>query len=582
MSATRLAAYAPEVAQPGRRRSRTTTRSRPTPCCARRCSARARAGPRTALVAVGALAGRQAMRELGRLANENPPMLRTHDRFGHRIDEVEYHPAWHELLRAGVEHGLHALPWREPRAGRPRRPRRQVLDVAQVEAGHGCPISMTYSGVPALRTGPGARRRVGAALSPRAYDRDASSRRREGRRPVRHGDDREAGRLGRARQHHARAERAAADGEYELTGHKWFCSAPMCDAFLVLAQADGRPVVLLLPRFRPDGSATPSACSASRTSSATGPTPPARSSSTAPGPGCVGEEGRGVPTIIEMVGPHPAGLRDRRRGRHARRGRAGHLARPPTARAFGKLLADQPLMRNVLADLALESEAATVTAMRLARAYDEATTAEAAFKRIATAVAQVLGVQARVRPRRRGAGVPRRQRLRGGVGHAAAVPRGAAQRRSGRARATSSRSTSCAPWSRRPRRLTAFFAEVEQAAGADARLDAPHRRDQGRVRRARDARAARPPHGREHGAGPAGLAARAPRPARGRRRVLRLAPGWRRWPRVRHPARRRGLRGDHRPPSSPRLRRGAVSRPSCTARPSGCPGCRRWRPRTAG
>ena len=154
------------------------------------------------LVALGALAGRQDVHELGRLANENPPVLRTFDRYGHRIDEVEFHPAWHELLDHATAHGLHALPWREPEPGA-HTARAAMFMTWNVEAGHGCPISMTYSAVPALRKDPAIAaewepKHGGLRLRPPLRPRAG-----EGRGPVRDGDDREAGRLGRARQHHA-------------------------------------------------------------------------------------------------------------------------------------------------------------------------------------------------------------------------------------------------------------------------------------------------------------------------------------------------------------------------------------------
>src|SRR3954453_5666814 len=184
------------------------------------------------LVALGAQAGLADMRELGRLANENPPILRTHDRYGHRIDEVEFHPAWHELLGYATAHGLHALPWAEPQPGA-HVARTAMFQTWNVEAGHGCPISMTYSAVPALRKDP----EIAAEWEPRmetyVYDRRFIPA------PEKDGvlfgmamTEKEGGSDVRPNIPPAHP---IGDGEYEITGHKWFCSAPMCDAFLVLA-----------------------------------------------------------------------------------------------------------------------------------------------------------------------------------------------------------------------------------------------------------------------------------------------------------------------------------------------------------
>ena len=207
--------------------------------------------------ALGAIAGGEAL-DWGVQANAYPPVLRTHDRYGHRIDEVEFHPAWHELMRRrGRARAARAARGASRGRARTSRAPRSSSSSSQVEAGHGCPISMTYAAVPALRAQPDARRRVGAAPHvDRRTTRACGPRREKTRRALRHGDDREAGRLRRARQHHARARRSAPAGparEYELTGHKWFCSAPMCDAFLVLAQAERGLSCFLLPRWRPDG-----------------------------------------------------------------------------------------------------------------------------------------------------------------------------------------------------------------------------------------------------------------------------------------------------------------------------------------
>jgi putative acyl-CoA dehydrogenase len=334
------------------------------------------------LLALGELAGNQQVRDLGRLANENPPILRTFDRYGHRIDEVEFHPAWHELLDYATAHGLHALPWAEPRAGA-HAARAAMFMTWNVEAGHGCPISMTYSAVPALRKDPELAAEWEPKMEVYRYDKRFVS-----------AAEKESVLFGMAMTEkqggsdvRANTTRAASigDGQYEIFGHKWFCSAPMCDAFLILAQADAGLTCFVLPQWKPDGSRN--AFRLQRLKDKLGNRSNASSEVEFHGAYArrLGEEGRGVPTIIEMVGHTrldcvlgaAAGMRVA--VEHAG-WQVDHRS------AFGKLLADQPLMRNVLADLALESEAATMTAMRLARSYDEP--ADAAFKRIGTAVAK--------------------------------------------------------------------------------------------------------------------------------------------------------------------------------------------------
>ena len=209
---------------------------------------------------LGAICGRPDVVAKGAQANENPPRLRTHDRFGHRIDEVEFHPAWHELMRIGVGHGLHAAPWREPRRARTSPGPPSSSFCPQAEAGLGCPISMTYSAVPALRAPAGAGGRVGAALRSPAPTtaRAGPGSREDGRRCAGMAmTEKQGGSDVRANTTRPAAERRRARRRVRITGHKWFCSAPMCDAFLVLAQAAGGLSCFLLPRFTPDGDAQP-------------------------------------------------------------------------------------------------------------------------------------------------------------------------------------------------------------------------------------------------------------------------------------------------------------------------------------
>jgi putative acyl-CoA dehydrogenase len=337
---------------------------------------------------LGPLAGGDALR-WGALANAHPPVLRTHDRFGNRIDEVEFHPAWHELMAASVGHELHSLPWRDPRPGAHVARAALFFVMSQAEAGHGCPISMTYSAVPALRAQP----ELAAEWEPRltSADYDARMIPAEGKRGALCGmgmTEKQGGSDVRANTTRADAIRGRGAGaEYELTGHKWFCSAPMCDAFLVLAQAEKGLSCFLLPRWLPDG--TRNRFHVQRLKDKLGNRSNASSEVEFDRAWArmVGEEGRGVPTIIEMVNHTRLDcVIGSASGMRQALAQAIHHARH--RRAFGRLLVDQPLMRAVLADLAVESEAATVAMLRLARAYDDGPGDEGQrhFARLATAV----------------------------------------------------------------------------------------------------------------------------------------------------------------------------------------------------
>ena len=337
------------------------------------------------LAALGKLSGEPEVLRWGVLANENPPALRTHDRYGNRIDEVEFHPAWHSLMGVAVEHGVHAMPWREPRSGAHAARAAMMILGAQVESGHGCPVSMTYAAVPALRAEPD----VAAEWEPRFLSLDYDPR-------LAPPQDKAGALCGMAmtekqggsdvRANTTRAE-PVSDGGFALTGHKWFCSAPMCDAFLVLAQAPGGLTCFLLPRILPDG--TRNAFHIQRLKDKLGNRSNASSEVELAGAWArrIGEEGRGVQTIIQMVN-------------HTRLdcvlGSTGLIRRAVSEAthhsahrsAFGKRLIDQPLMLNVLADLCLESEASAALAMRLARAVDQGPNDEEAslFRRLALAV----------------------------------------------------------------------------------------------------------------------------------------------------------------------------------------------------
>jgi putative acyl-CoA dehydrogenase len=314
--------------------------------------------------------------ELGRLANEHPPVLRTHDRFGERIDEVEFHPAWHELLGLGVEHGLHSTAdGHVVRAA-------QFITLAYAEAGVGCPLSMTFASVPALSA---AAPELAADWEPRIVSTEYDP----GLRPPREKAGVLCGMAMTERQGgsdvRANETRAAPSGDaYLLDGDKWFCSAPMSDAFLVLGQAPGGLTCFLLPRVLDDGSRNGFRIDRLKDKLGNRSNASAEIRLEDAVAYRVGEEGRGVATIIEMVvhtrldcvlGSNALMRRAVAEATH----HAAHRA------AFGRLLTEQPLMQNVLADLCIDAEGATVTAMRLARAFDES---DHAFRRLATAVAK--------------------------------------------------------------------------------------------------------------------------------------------------------------------------------------------------
>jgi putative acyl-CoA dehydrogenase len=323
------------------------------------------------LVDVGRVAGSAEAIEWGFQANRHPPELRTHDRFGHRIDEVAFHPAWHRLLREAVERGMHAAPWADPAPGAHVARAAAFLMWSQVESGVGCPVSMTYAAVPALRTQPELARAWEPLLASCTYD--SGLRPPLGKEGVLCGmamTERQGGSDVRANTTTAvPAGGGGPGGEYLVTGHKWFCSAPMCDAFLVLAQAPGGLSCFLLPRVLPDGGRN--AFYIQRLKDKLGNRSNASSEVEFDGAHAwmVGEEGQGVRTIVEMVN---CTRLDCILGTAALMRQAVAQATHHAAHrsAFGRCLADQPLMRNVLADLAVESEAATTLAMRLAGACD--------------------------------------------------------------------------------------------------------------------------------------------------------------------------------------------------------------------
>ena len=340
------------------------------------------------LQAFGARVGQSDYIELGFLANENKPVLHTHDRFGHRVDWVKFHPAYHTLMQTAIEEGLHSSPWTHPRPGAHVARTAKCYLQSQIEAAHGCPITMTFAAIPSLRSTPSLAHYWEPKITARHYD------------PSNRPDSQKAGvTIGMAmtekqggsdvRANTTRAYPLGAQGAgalYELVGHKFFVSAPMCDAFLVLAQAPGGLSCFLLPRWRPDGSKNP--LQIQRLKNKMGNVANASSETELRGAlaWMVGEEGRGVRTIIDMVAMTRFDcMMGSSSGMRMAVSQALHHCHYRSA--FGHRLSEQPLMQNVLADLALESEAALALTMRLARALDEAHQPEAqAFMRLATAL----------------------------------------------------------------------------------------------------------------------------------------------------------------------------------------------------
>jgi putative acyl-CoA dehydrogenase len=317
------------------------------------------------------------------LANTIEPVLHVFDRYGNRIDEVEYHPSYSRIIEAAVGYGAHTSAWAEPQAGANVARAATFMLFAQIEPGHACPISMTHSVVPALAASPALAERWKPRLLSREYDGTLTA----GKTSALFGmamTEKQGGSDVRANTTRACS---VGEGRYELTGHKWFCSAPMSDAFLVLAQAPAGLSCFLVPRLLEDGTRNVFRIQRQdKLGNRSNASSEVELDGTAGS--LVGEEGRGVRAIIEMVSRtrldcvygSAAGMRQ---------SAAEALWHVRHRAAFGALLVDQPAMTAVVADLALESEAATATAMRLARAHDEdANDQERAFRRLATAVAK--------------------------------------------------------------------------------------------------------------------------------------------------------------------------------------------------
>ncbi|WP_370416454.1 acyl-CoA dehydrogenase family protein [Streptomyces fradiae] len=431
---------------------------------------------------LGRLAGDARAQEWGRLAERHSPVLRTHDRYGHRIDEVEFHPYWHELMTTAVRHGLHAAPWADERPGAHVARAAKVFVWGQADAGHLCPVSMTYAAVPALRAEPELAAVYEPLLTSTTYD--FGLRVPTEKRGIIAGmsmTEKQGGSDVRANT--TRAVPTGEPGTYALTGHKWFTSAPMSDVFLTLAQVPGGTSraeghggglsCFLVPRVLPDGSRN--AIRLQRLKDKLGNRSNASSEIEYEGAlgRLVGEEGRGVATIIRMVNmtrldcaiSSASGMR---------LGLVQAVHHATHRSAFGARLVEQPLMTNVLADLAVEAEAATLAALRLAGAVDRAAAGDAQedqLRRLGLAVTkywvckrapvhaaealECLGGNGYVED----SDLPRLYResplpsIWEGSGNVAALDVLRAM-------------------AKQPAAVEAFFAEVDLAAGADRRLDA--------------------------------------------------------------------------------------------------------------
>jgi putative acyl-CoA dehydrogenase len=331
---------------------------------------------------LGRLAGSPEAQDWARLANAHPPVLRSHDRYGHRIDEVEFSSSWHELMRVAVGAGLHAAPWADPS------PTAHLVRAAgfyvwsQVEQGHGCPISMTYAVLPALRHNPELAAAYEPGLTSLSYDFGLRTP------AIKSGllagmamTEKQGGSDVRANTTRAVPN---ADGSYSITGHKWFCSAPMCDLFLVLAQAGAGLSCFLVPRVLPDGSRNVFALQRLKDKLGNRSNASSEVEFDATVGWLVGEEGRGVRTILEMVAMTRLDcvIGSAAVQRAALTQALHHIGGRD---AFGLRLADQPLMQEVTADLAVEVRAAAALFGRLASAVDRG---ETPLLRLAVAAAK--------------------------------------------------------------------------------------------------------------------------------------------------------------------------------------------------
>ncbi|MBQ0753495.1 MAG: acyl-CoA dehydrogenase family protein [Gammaproteobacteria bacterium] len=326
--------------------------------------------------------------EYGFLANEYKPQFHSHDRYGNRVDLVKFHPSYHALMTMATEQGLHSSPWTNPCAGaHVARAAKSYLQ-AQVEAGHGCPLTMTFASVPTLKLTDSVAQDWLPKVLANGYDpRNVPDAQKQAVTIGMGMTEKQGGSDVRANTSVARPIDSGGAGQlYALTGHKWFMSAPMCDGFLMLAQAPGGLSCFLVPRWRPDGSKNP--LQVQRLKNKMGNVSNASSEVEMRGAlgWMVGEEGRGVPAIIEMVSLTRFDcMVGSMAGQRQAVVQAVHHASHRSA--FGKTLIDQPLMQNVLADLHLEVEGAMALTMRMARSLDSLDSEpEKLFMRLGTAV----------------------------------------------------------------------------------------------------------------------------------------------------------------------------------------------------
>ncbi len=336
----------------------------------------------------GSLAGSTETFQWAEDANRFPPELRTHDRHGHRVDQVDYHPAWHRLMERAVAHGLHSLPWEEPRPGAHVARTALFYLASQAEAGHACPVSMTYAVLPSQRQQP----ELAAHWEPKILSRtyDPSFRPADQKAGVLTGmalTEKQGGSDVRANTSRAvPLDGGGPGGRYRLTGHKWFCSAPMCDAFLVLAQAPSGLSCFLLPRWTPEGEVNPFHLQRLKDKLGNRSNASSEVEFEDAHAWMVGEEGAGVKVIVEMINHTRL---DCATGSAAlmRQALVQAIHHTDHREAFGRVLAEQPAMANVLADLALEWEAATQLVLRLVGSFDRAGDEyEDHFRRLATPV----------------------------------------------------------------------------------------------------------------------------------------------------------------------------------------------------
>ena len=336
----------------------------------------------------GQKVGEASYIELGFQANENRPVLHTHDRFGHRVDHVKFHPAYHQLMKTSIENGLHSSPWTNPRPGAHVARSAKCYLQSQIEAAHGCPITMTFASIPSLNKQPELAKVWAPLITAREYDgANRPFYQKEGVTIGMAMTEKQGGSDVRANSTKAYPVGQPGGGElYELVGHKYFVSAPMCDAFLVLAQTSGGLSCFLVPRWNPDGSKNP--LQVLRLKDKMGNVANASSETELRGAlgWMVGEEGQGVRTIIEMVSLTRFDcMMGSSSGQRLAVAHATHHCHYRSA--FGAKLDQQPLMQNVLADLALEQEGSLAFTMRMARALDnQHDESEQLLMRLGTAV----------------------------------------------------------------------------------------------------------------------------------------------------------------------------------------------------